>query len=282
LFGSRHDVVGVLWYIFIMDAQVPSESTTPPQAQTSQPPITEQEKASHRPMLIIIAIVVLLIVGMFGGYFFIQQNKQSTTTLPTTQVTLQPTTAFQPTIKQPSPTVQVDETSGWKTYADEKYEFKYPSNLIINDEKDWNGFYFYNDQNSAEKTGNPHEKGALFSVDVSVEDKSTYKTIREQEREQDVPENYSHITEYRDSQGRVWTFNGSVWGEGDSSGITADINYQNKYYLVGSSMFGRNYGQYINKELIIESSSGNFDATPLLKEHDELMQKILSTFKFID
>ena len=242
-----------------MENQIPTVPTQPV-VDVQQTIVPEQSKKSN---FLTILLSILLFLAIVIAVFFAYQTQKLSKELNTLK--LEPESTF-PMYIEPNETVD-DPTVDWKTYTDinKKYSYKYPSNLFPRTNTSW-GYgtaNYYSNENSANgETENIYE--ALFQINVLIQDES-----------------YSLPSKYIDSQGRTWSIDEVVGGEGDSSNYHGEIEHNGKYYILGSKVYGRNYGRYLNKELRVEND-GSYNTALLAEEHAKLINQILSTFKFID
>jgi hypothetical protein len=215
-------------------------------------------------------IILLVLVGIgflaYFGYFY------KSSTQPSPEATSSSISMDTPSPLTPTASTTPDPTANWKTYTDpgDSYTYKYPSGLFPKENATYQGMIYFYPSLSAANNGGGAFGEALFYIQVTVADKAI------------LPESNSssaYSGKYKDTQGRIWATDGPIWGEGDSSNYQAEIKYGDKYYSVGSQFYGRKLGNYLNKELIVQSGN-SYSATQLIEEQNNIMHQILSTFKF--
>ena len=87
-----------------------------------------------KPSLLIVILVLIAAIALATTFYFANQvnklKKETQSPQPITTETLTPTSTPTPT-KEPSPTPTIDPMADWKTYSDDTYVFKYPSDWTV-------------------------------------------------------------------------------------------------------------------------------------------------------
>ncbi|MBI3485613.1 hypothetical protein HY025_01565 [Candidatus Daviesbacteria bacterium] len=170
------------------------------------------------------------------------------------------------------------DTSNWKTYqnSDIGFSIKYPNNFYPVESQD-SPVLLYDSQQKAQdelaclnKNGNKSCPRQLFDFSVSRKNKSDYRRLKEVYKQTDnIP---SPITEYRDSQNRVWTIREPAYGLGGDE-MEADLEINGQIFVVNTHIWDQEFKNYVNSSLS-EHQFANLESF----EINLFFKKLLSSF----
>lgn len=270
------------------------ETNQPAQAPTPTNPNTQPENTSpttqtplptpktKKPWLLIsLAVLLLGVTGTFAFKYY--QAKQQ---LDKERATLTP--SQQLIINDPSPTT--NSVKEWEMYSKDNYSFRYPQGLFpIKYAPPLElGVHFFLSEAEAKEAFNcfVNKKGTIQSPCGSSQifqvlfDKFQSSSDKSLLNQYNTSTENSLLSEYIDEKNRKWIIEGPVWGMGPLSSATAQFFQDGNIYNISSQVDGRTYGQYLNKELIIENPKDTFNAELLINTHKDLLKQILSSLEF--
>ena len=220
----------------------PQQPVTEPVQVAPSPTSPTQTPKSIKTLFIAFVFVILsLFIAFLAGGYFLGKNKQQTTNnkqIASVYPTVQPT---------------IDPTADWKTYSNNKYQYKYPKEWFISDNNTAQNFY---PSDSDAQVGAP---GAIFSV--STFDKKLLKVTF------DDP-----VGTKKETADKVFTEKVDNLKIGDYSAFKARIEVQE-----GSQTDALpGMGVYVDTgtSVILIHISGN------QTKNEKILGQILSTFEF--
>lgn len=192
--------------------------------------------------IIIILIVLLFSAGIIGGAYYFK------TTLEKPKISDQ-----KPTTPKVTPTsTSADETVNWKTYINKKfnYSIKYPSELIVGNGLDPESAFDYVDNLYL------YDKNGNF-LDIS---------------HRENPNNLSAKDWLNSEDGKSFNYNNSHYKSLDTSSLAWYIFDPPLTFSLDSAAF--KWGLFNNADIFLVGNK--------TKISDDIIEQILSTFKFLD
>ena len=279
----------VVQYLIMSPQNEPDQQAPQPfdNTQTKQEIISQlPQKNQVNKILIIIIIFFTFLTLIFGGYYFLTNKQEKLQTAVRPSQVLQPT--LQPSLEQ-APSILPDEFAGWKIYKDDRngYSFKYPTNLVIKTEKEL-------DYNSGENSIFFIDSNKVLPENATLDD--AIITIGNFIVTDNTDNIWKNAREYFDSIYKITpqprsNYNFNNPGTIKLKNYMIDGHQAYETYSGGSlgSRFPKHYQTFSrNIEILKDDSLVIRFATLVYDDRldetaiDEIFDKILFTFRFID